>query len=72
MANLCSAYTALYSTLKLLVNEIWNCEGFGADRLAKYYRLLLQAVLPLDGTAAIQIVDQACELARQSQKVSGF
>jgi hypothetical protein len=60
---------ALYSTLKLLVNEIWSLERFGNDRLAKYLRLLFQAVLPLDGPAALQIIDQAREIVRQSAEV---
>lgn len=55
--------------MKLLIDEIFAVEGFGAERLAKYFRCLFQAILPLDDTLAAQLLDEAIDLARQAFNV---
>ncbi|EGZ70182.1 SPO22-domain-containing protein [Neurospora tetrasperma FGSC 2509] len=55
----------LYSTMRKLVNEIWDLESFDAVKLAKYTRCLFQATLPLDDTLAMKLLQEACRKARE-------
>ncbi|KAA8629884.1 hypothetical protein SMACR_04082 [Sordaria macrospora] len=55
----------LYSTMRKIVNEIWDLESFDAVKLAKYTRCLFQATLPLDDTLAMKLLQEACGKARE-------
>lgn len=60
----------LYSTMRKIVNEIWDLESFDAVKLAKYTRCLFQATLPLDDTLAMKLLQEACGKARELHEVS--
>ncbi|KAJ4405152.1 sporulation-specific protein 22 [Neurospora sp. IMI 360204] len=55
----------LYSTMRKIVNEIWDLESFDAVKLAKYTRCLFQATLPLDDILAMKLLQEACGKARE-------
>ena len=55
--------------MSLIINQIHAIEDFDCERLAKYVRCVFQATLPLDDTLALQLVDQALDVAKQSQQV---
>ncbi|KAF7546657.1 hypothetical protein G7046_g9241 [Stylonectria norvegica] len=62
----------LYATLRLIINEIFTLEEFDNQRLAKYIRCMFQAILPLDDNLALQVVDQALQIAREGSKTKPF
>ncbi|RSL67820.1 hypothetical protein CEP53_002853 [Fusarium sp. AF-6] len=53
----------VYTNMRLIINEIFALEQFDTQRLAKYIRCMFQAVLPLDDTLALQVVEQALQIA---------
>ncbi|KAK1459982.1 hypothetical protein CMEL01_02981 [Colletotrichum melonis] len=59
---------ALYSTLGVIVNEIWELEKMKGDRLAKYIRCMFHAVLALDAALGQRLMKQAVDVARDSRK----
>ncbi|GJN84559.1 hypothetical protein PLIIFM63780_008119 [Purpureocillium lilacinum] len=59
----------LYATMRLIVNEIFELENFDSARLAKYMRCIFQAVLPTDDGLALQLLDQALQLAREGAQL---
>ncbi|KAL7962386.1 meiosis protein SPO22/ZIP4 like domain-containing protein [Trichoderma compactum] len=59
---------ALFSTMRLIINEIFELEKFDYEKLAKYIRCMFQAILGLDDTAALQLVDQAIQIAREGKE----
>ncbi|KAL7808906.1 meiosis protein SPO22/ZIP4 like domain-containing protein [Trichoderma gracile] len=61
---------ALFSTMRLIINEMFELEQFDYEKLAKYIRCMFQAILGLDDTSALQLVDQAIQIAREGKEVS--
>ncbi|KAJ4857691.1 meiosis protein SPO22/ZIP4 like domain-containing protein [Trichoderma breve] len=59
---------ALFSAMRLIINEIFELEEFDYEKLAKYIRCMFQAILGLDDTAALQLVDQAIQIAREGKE----
>lgn len=59
----------LYATLRLIINEIFELEDFDIQKLAKYLRCMFQAILPLDDSLALQVIDQALQIAREGGQV---
>ncbi|KAH7250591.1 meiosis protein SPO22/ZIP4 like-domain-containing protein [Fusarium solani] len=59
----------VYTNLRLIINEIFALEQFDNQRLAKYLRCMFQAVLPLDDSLALQVVEQALEIARECNQM---
>ncbi|GKT44533.1 uncharacterized protein ColSpa_04714 [Colletotrichum spaethianum] len=57
----------LYSTLGVIVNEIWELERIKGDRLAKYIRCMFHAVLPLDAALGQRLMKQAVDVARDAR-----
>lgn len=55
--------------MKLIINEISELEQFDYEKLAKYTRCMLQVMLPLEGTLAMQLLDKALQIARESSQV---
>jgi len=55
--------------MRLIVNEIFELENFDSARLVKYMRCIFQAVLPTDDGLALQLLDQALQLAREGAQV---
>lgn len=56
----------MYTTLRLIINQIFKMENFDGRKLAKYIRCLFQATLPLDDSLALQLLTEALDIARQS------
>lgn len=63
-------HLALFSTMRLIINEVFELEQFDHEKLAKYIRCMFQAILGLDDAAALQLVDQAIQVAREGKGVS--
>ena len=61
---------ALFSTMRLIINEMYELKQFDYEKLAKYIRCMFQAILGLDDTCALQLVDQAIQIAREGNEVS--
>ncbi|WAO83090.1 Hypothetical protein NCS54_00027000 [Fusarium falciforme] len=59
----------VYTNLRLIINEIFALEHFDNQRLAKYLRCMFQAVLPLDDSLALQVVEQALQIARECSQM---
>ncbi|UKZ81939.1 hypothetical protein TrVFT333_009717 [Trichoderma virens FT-333] len=59
---------ALFSTMCLIINEIFELEDFDYEKLAKYIRCMFQAILGLDDASALQLVDQALQIAREGKE----
>lgn len=59
----------MFSTMRLIINEIFELGHFDGTKLAKYIRCVFQATLPLDDKLALQLVDQAIQLFREGQQV---
>lgn len=55
--------------MSIIIDEIFELEHFDAEKLAKYIRCMLQAILPLDDTLGIQLLGQALRIARRGQEV---
>lgn len=60
----------IYSTMQLIINEIFALEEFDNQKLAKYLRCMFQAILPLDDSLALRVVDQAIQIANEGNQVS--
>ncbi|PTB63793.1 SPO22-domain-containing protein [Trichoderma citrinoviride] len=59
---------ALFSTMRLIINEMYELKQFDYEKLAKYIRCMFQAILGLDDTCALQLVDQAIQIAREGNE----
>lgn len=60
----------VYSTMRLIINEIFLLEQFDNQRLAKYIRCMFQAILPLNDNLALQVAEQAVQIAREGSQVN--
>ncbi|KAL7799887.1 meiosis protein SPO22/ZIP4 like domain-containing protein [Trichoderma ceciliae] len=60
---------AMFSTMRLIINEIFEMEKFDYEKLAKYIRCMFQAILGLDDASALQLVDQALQIAREGKEI---
>lgn len=58
--------------MRLIINQIFELEQFDNRRLAKYIRCIFQAMLPMDDTLALQVVEQALQIAREGNQVRSF
>ncbi|RFU77094.1 tpr [Trichoderma arundinaceum] len=58
----------MFSTMRLIINEIFELENFDYEKLAKYIRCMFQAILGLDDASALQLVDQAIQIAREGKE----
>ncbi|EEU44120.1 uncharacterized protein NECHADRAFT_30505, partial [Fusarium vanettenii 77-13-4] len=59
----------VYTNLRLIINEIFALEQFDNQRLAKYLRCMFHAVLPLDDSLSLQVVEQALQIARECSQM---
>ncbi|KAH7153095.1 meiosis protein SPO22/ZIP4 like-domain-containing protein [Dactylonectria macrodidyma] len=59
----------LYATMRVIINQIFELEDFDNQSLAKYVRCMFQAILPLDDNLALQVVDQALQIAREGNQM---
>lgn len=56
--------------MRLIINEIFELENFDSEKLAKYIRCVFQATISLDDAMAMEFLNQAIEVATESQHVS--
>ncbi|KAH7021231.1 meiosis protein SPO22/ZIP4 like-domain-containing protein [Microdochium trichocladiopsis] len=56
----------LYATLRKLANEIWALERFNVDRVAKYMRCLLQAMLPCNPDYPLRIIEEVVRFVKEA------
>lgn len=56
--------------MRAIINQLWALEGLGVEKVAKYIRCLFQMVLPLEGSMAFQLADEALHLVREALAVS--
>lgn len=56
--------------MRLIINEIFALEKFDNQQLAKYIRCMFQSILPLDDNLALQVIDQALQIAREGTQAS--
>ena len=59
----------IFASMKLIINEIYELEGFDHEKLAKYIRCMFQAILPLDDGPALQLIDQALQICCEGEEV---
>ncbi|PHH69992.1 hypothetical protein CDD82_7396 [Ophiocordyceps australis] len=59
----------VYGSMRLIINDMFELADFDSSRLAKYLRCVFQAMLPLDDALALDVFDQAVQLAREGQEV---
>ncbi|KAL7808306.1 SPO22 domain-containing protein [Trichoderma aethiopicum] len=59
---------ALFSTMRLIINEMFELQHFDYEKLAKYIRCMFQAILGLDDASALQLIDQAIQIAREGKE----
>lgn len=58
----------LYSTIRAIINEIWQMERFDVNKLAKWLHCLLLAVVP-DPQLSLQLIEETCGRVQQAAKV---
>ncbi|KAI0539329.1 meiosis protein SPO22/ZIP4 like-domain-containing protein [Xylaria digitata] len=56
----------LYQILRELVNQIWNLEHFGDEKLAKYLRCLLKATLPMEHHIPLNLMEEISTMVKES------
>jgi hypothetical protein len=56
--------------MRLIINEIFELEKFDYEKLTKYIRCMFQATLGADDTSALQLVDQALQIAFEAKEVN--
>ncbi|XXG97784.1 Transcription factor [Hypoxylon texense] len=55
----------LYSTLRKIINHIFLLERFDNEKLAKYLRCLLKAMLSSEPEFPLKVMDDICRLVKQ-------
>lgn len=59
----------MFSTMRLIIDEIFELDRFDNEKLAKYIRCIYQVILPLDDDNALCLLDEALRLAREGAEV---
>ncbi|RYP55629.1 hypothetical protein DL769_010097 [Monosporascus sp. CRB-8-3] len=58
-------FEVLYSTLRIIVNQIWALELFDYAKTAKYMRCLLQATLSGPPETSLNVMEEICSAVKQ-------
>lgn len=66
-----TARIALFSVVRMIINQIADLDDFDPARLAKYTRCLFQATLPFNEDLAGRLLDETCTMVRDAYGV-GF
>jgi hypothetical protein len=66
------ATIVMFSTMRLIIDEIFELERFDNEKLAKYIRCIYQVILPLNDDNALRLLDEALRLAREGAEVRPF
>lgn len=61
----------MFSTMRLIINEIFELEKFDYEKLMKYIRCMFQVILGTDDISALQLLEQALQIASEANEV-GF
>lgn len=59
----------MFSTMQLIINEIFELEKFDYEKLMKYIRCMFQVILGTDDISALQLIDQALQIAGEANEV---
>lgn len=59
----------MFSTMRLIIDEIFELERFDNEKLAKYIRCIYQVILPLNDDNALLLLDEALRVAREGAEV---
>ncbi|KAM0261936.1 hypothetical protein ACHAQJ_001939 [Trichoderma viride] len=59
----------MFSTMRLIINEIFELGKFDYEKLTKYIRCMFQAILGSDDISALQLIDQALQIAHEAKEV---
>lgn len=59
----------MFSTMQLIINEIFELEKFDYEKLMKYIRCMFQVILGTDDVSALQLIDQALQIAGEANEV---
>ncbi|EHK46489.1 hypothetical protein TRIATDRAFT_291661 [Trichoderma atroviride IMI 206040] len=59
----------MFSTMQLIINEIFELEKFDYEKLMKYIRCMFQVILGTDDNSALQLVDQALQIAGEANEI---
>ncbi|KHN98328.1 Meiosis specific protein SPO22 [Metarhizium album ARSEF 1941] len=57
----------LTTTLRTIINEIHSLEQFNSAKFCKYLRVIFQATVSVNDTAALEIIGQIMQTARESR-----
>ncbi|KAL7969957.1 meiosis protein SPO22/ZIP4 like domain-containing protein [Trichoderma sp. SZMC 28014] len=59
----------MFSTMQLIINEIFELEKFDYEKLMKYIRCMFQVILGTDDVSALQLIDQALQIAGEANEI---
>lgn len=59
----------MFSTMQLIINEIFELEKFDYEKLMKYIRCMFQVIMGTDDNSALQLIDQALQIAGEANQV---
>lgn len=66
-----SKITVVYSTLHIIVKELWTLDKINLQVVAKYMRCMLQAMLPGPPEQSLLVMGEICEaVKKESSNVS--
>ncbi|PTB40057.1 hypothetical protein M441DRAFT_459152 [Trichoderma asperellum CBS 433.97] len=59
----------MFSTMRLIINEIFELEKFDYEKLMKYIRCMFQVILGTDDISALQLLEQALQIASEANEI---
>ncbi|KAM0464297.1 hypothetical protein ACHAPV_002851 [Trichoderma viride] len=59
----------MFSTMQLIINEIFELEKFDYEKLMKYIRCMFQVIMGTDDNSALQLIDQALQIAGEANQI---
>jgi hypothetical protein len=59
----------MFSTMQLIINEVFELEKFDYEKLLKYIRCMFQVILETDDISALQLIDQALQIVGEANEV---
>ncbi|KAK6447658.1 hypothetical protein FP744_10003908 [Trichoderma asperellum] len=59
----------MFSTMRLIINEIFELEKFDYEKLMKYIRCMFQVIMGTDDASAFQLLEQALQIASEANEI---
>ncbi|KAL7926473.1 meiosis protein SPO22/ZIP4 like domain-containing protein [Trichoderma austrokoningii] len=60
----------MFSTMQLIIDEIFELQKFDYEKLMKYIRCMFQVILGTNDVSALQLVDQALQIAGEANQIA--